>query len=140
MRHSYAVDMSKSLSSSLTRGFVARASSNAIRIIAMRPRSRARRVMPFIRSSLVNTGMMTTSLMASQVSTTPVKSVTSRRIRARCTCSISSVGRSRSQSAVTVCQTRGWPLTCTPWSVNHCAVRSRRAVSGLPRSGSKPPQ
>jgi hypothetical protein len=105
IRHSYAVDMSKSLSSSVADGLVCRAASNASRMVGMRPRSQASRVRPL--GSLSNTGMITTSLITSQVSMTPAKSATSRRMRASCTSAISSVVRSSNQGAQTVCQASG---------------------------------
>src|SRR5665648_685676 len=77
--------MSKSLSSRVARGLVARASSKASRTVAIRPMSRHSRVIPL--SSLSKTGMITASLIASQVSIRPAKSATSRRIRSRWTCS-----------------------------------------------------
>jgi hypothetical protein len=51
--------------------------------------------------------MMTTSLMASQVSIVPAKAETSRRMRSRCSRSTSSSGSPSSQSGCTVCQTSG---------------------------------
>src|SRR5919107_455242 len=90
--------MSKSLSSSVACGFVARASSKTVRMRGMRPKRRATRVSPL--SYLSNTGMITTSLITSQASMSPVKSVTSLRIRARCASRISSSDSSSSHGEV----------------------------------------
>ena len=67
------------MSTSVADGLAARASSNAIRTMAMRPRARASGVMAL--SPLSNTGMMTASLIASQVSIRPAKPPTMSRIR-----------------------------------------------------------
>ena len=102
---------------------VGRASSNARRTVAIRPRSQASRLIALRCSSLRNTGMITASLIASHVCTTSAKSATSRLIRARTVASTSSVGISRNQSAASVCHTSGCPLTWQPWSTNHSAAR-----------------
>ncbi len=138
MRHSKAADMSKSLSSSVAPGLVSRAASKTMRTMGMRPMSRHRRVMPL--SYLSKIGMMTTSLMTSHMSMTPAKSPTSRLMRSTWAAAISALSRSSSQSAVTVCQASGWPLTVWPRSASHRAAARTRSVSGLPRSGSKRPQ
>ncbi len=91
--------------------------------------------MPF--SSLSKTGMITASLMASQVSMVPAAPATSRVIRARSSASTSAVDSGPSQPGASVCQHSGWPLTTQPRSANQLAAARRRRVSGRPRSGSK---
>ncbi len=78
---------------------------SVIATIPTRPTSWASRVMPF--RSAVKTGMITASLMTSQVSMTPAKSPTSRAMRASRSSRISPVGSSVSQGGVTVCQHSG---------------------------------
>lgn len=121
-------------------GSAPRASSKASRMVGIRPIRRHSRVIAFCRSSLANTGMITTSLIASQVSIRPAKELTSRRTRARTIPSTSASECSLSQSGAKVCQTNGWPLTDTPRSRNHRAAASSRRVSGRPSAGSNPAQ
>ncbi len=97
--------MSKSFSRSVAVGLVSRAAANVARTIPTRPSACAIFVMPF--SPRSKTGMITTSLITSQVSMRPAKSATSRRIRSSATSMTSSTGSSVSQSAVTECQHSG---------------------------------
>jgi hypothetical protein len=58
-------------------------------------------------SYLSKTGMITAWLTTSQVSISPANPITSRRMGPSCAATISSSGRSSSQSAVIVCQHSG---------------------------------
>ena len=126
--------MLKSLSTRRSDGSASRAVSNASRTIPTLPSSRARGVTAF--SSAVNSGMITTSLMASHSPITPAKSATSRRIRSSMRRRTSAVDSPISHVGASVCHTSGCPLTTTPRSANQRAVASRRRVSGRPSSGS----
>ena len=97
--------MSKSFRMRVAPGFAARAVSKASRTIPTRPSRWASGVIAF--ASFSNTGMITASLIASQVAIAPAKPVTSRVIRALTAASTSADGRPRSQRGAIVCQTSG---------------------------------
>ena len=81
-RISYEIDVLKSLSNNVASGLASLACANTHLIRPTRPKSLQMRVIAL--SYLSKIGMITTSLIASQISMTPLKSVTSRVIRAIC--------------------------------------------------------
>ena len=86
------------------------------------------RVMPL--SYLSKTGIITASLTTSQVSITPRETGHLALDALHLHLRISALDIASSQSAVTVCQHSGWPLTRTPRAWNQRAAVSRRSSVG----------
>ena len=84
--------------------------------------------------------MITTSLITSHMSITPLKAVTSLSIRFNCLSRIVLLSYSMSQSAHTVCQQRGCPFTFTFFPVRKEAAFMVLSKAGFPSVGSYLPQ